>query len=73
MWLDCPLEMVRKRLGEDSTRPLAANRNGLERLFAERRPSYALANHRIDVDTDDPSVSVVAVLLKKKIQRAPKN
>ena len=40
IWLDCPLELVRRRLGEDSTRPLAANRNGLEKLFAERRPWY---------------------------------
>jgi len=53
VWLDCPLEMIRKRLGGDSTRPLAANRNGLEKLFADRRPLYAHANYRIDVDTDD--------------------
>ena len=65
--------MVRKRLGEDSTRPLAANRNGLERLFAERRPSYALANHRIDVDTDDPSVSVERLLALPIFPRAPKD
>jgi len=53
VWLDCPLEMISKRLGGDSTRPLAANRNGLEKLFADRRPLYARANYRIDVDTDD--------------------
>jgi shikimate kinase len=53
LWLDCPLERIRKRLGDDSTRPLAANRNGLEKLFADRRPLYARANYRVDVDTDD--------------------
>ena len=73
VWLDCPLEMVRKRLGEDSTRPLAANRNGLEKLFAERRPSYALADHRIDVDTDDPSISVERLLALPIFPRAPKD
>jgi shikimate kinase len=62
VWLDCPLAIVRQRLGDDSTRPLAANRNGLEKLFAERRSSYALAGHRIDIDTDDPSVSVKRIL-----------
>jgi shikimate kinase len=55
VWLDCPLDTIRKRLGDDSTRPLAANRNGLEKLFADRRPLYARAQHRIDVDTDDVS------------------
>jgi shikimate kinase len=53
IWLDCPLEIIRKRLGDDSTRPLATNRNGLEKLFADRRPLYARANYRVDVDTDD--------------------
>jgi shikimate kinase len=53
VWLDCPLEIIRKRLGDDSTRPLAANRNGLEKLFADRRPHYARADYRIDVNTDD--------------------
>jgi len=33
VWLDCPIETVRRRLGGDSTRPLAANRNGLDKLF----------------------------------------
>jgi shikimate kinase len=62
VWLDCPLETIRKRLGDDSTRPLAANRNGLEELFAERRPLYARANYRIDVDTDDSPEIVRRVL-----------
>jgi len=62
VWLDCPLDLIRKRLGDDSTRPLAADRNGLEELFAERRPSYRLANHRIEVDSDDPSAAVERIL-----------
>jgi shikimate kinase len=52
LWLDCPLETVRRRLGDDNTRPLAANRNGLEKLFADRRPLYERADYRVDVDTD---------------------
>jgi shikimate kinase len=62
VWLDCPLDLIRKRLGDDSTRPLAADRNGLEMLFAERRSSYTLANHRIEVDSDDPSAAVERIL-----------
>ena len=62
VWLDCPLDLVRKRLGDDSTRPLAADRNGLETMFAKRRSSYALANHHIEVDSDDPSAAVERIL-----------
>ena len=62
IWLDCPLELIRKRLGDDSTRPLAVNRNGLEKLFAERRSSYALASHRIAVDSDDPAAAIERIL-----------
>lgn len=70
VWLDCPLEIIRKRLGDDSTRPLAANRNGLEKLFADRCPLYARANHRIDVDTDDVSEIIRRILALPIFQRA---
>jgi shikimate kinase len=53
VWLDCPIETVRRRLGDDTSRPLAANRNGLAQLFEDRRSLYARADYRIDVDTDD--------------------
>jgi shikimate kinase len=72
VWLDCPLEIVHKRLGDDGTRPLAANRNGIEKLFAERRSSYALANHRIEVDTDDSSITVRRLLALPILPHAPK-
>ena len=52
VWLDCPLEIVRRRLGDDTSRPLAANRNGLGQLFDDRRPLYARADYRVNVDTD---------------------
>jgi shikimate kinase len=73
VWLDCPLEMIRKRLGDDSLRPLAANRNCLEKLFAERRPLYARANHRIDIDTDDLPEIVRRILALPIFQRAAKD
>jgi shikimate kinase len=73
VWLDCPLEMIRKRLGDDSTRPLAADRNGLERLFADRRPLYARANYRIEVDTDDLPEIIRRILALPVFQRAAKD
>lgn len=51
VWLDCQLETVRKRLGEDVARPLAQDATALKKLFEDRRPLYARADFRIDVDT----------------------
>ncbi len=53
VWLDCPLELIHRRLGEDTTRPLAANRNGLGTLYEDRRPFYSRADYRVAIDTDD--------------------
>jgi shikimate kinase len=62
LWLDCPMEKVRRRLGDNNTRPLAVNRNGLEQLFKDRRPLYARADYRVDVDTDHVREIVCRIL-----------
>ncbi|MBV8808578.1 MAG: shikimate kinase [Acidobacteriaceae bacterium] len=51
IWLDCTLETVRARLGDGATRPLAADPERLSKLYEDRRPLYARADFRIDVDT----------------------
>jgi shikimate kinase len=51
VWLDCQLETVHQRLGEDVTRPLAQDRGALQKLFEDRRVLYARADFRIEVDT----------------------
>jgi shikimate kinase len=54
VWLDCPLEIVRQRLGDDvSSRPLARNPELLCRLYEDRRPLYSRADFRIDICEDD--------------------
>ncbi|MBV9308204.1 MAG: shikimate kinase [Acidobacteriaceae bacterium] len=53
IWLDCPLERIRKRLGNDTTRPLAADPQRLAQLFEERRPLYSRAHFRVEADCDD--------------------
>jgi len=65
LWLDCNIHTVIRRLGDDTTRPLAANRNGLSKLYDDRRALYSRADYRIDVDTDD------ARELIKRILRLP--
>ncbi len=53
LWLDCTLDTIRTRLGDDATRPLAADRAALAQLFEDRRPLYARADFRVEVDTGD--------------------
>ncbi len=53
VWLDCPIDIVHQRLGSDSTRPLAADRVNLNRLYEDRRPLYSRADFRIDVQDSD--------------------
>jgi len=53
LWLDCPLEIIRRRLGDDVTRPLARDRTGLAQLYENRRPLYSRADFRIEIDSDD--------------------
>lgn len=53
IWLDCTLERVRRRLGDDNTRPLARDQNGLAKLYADRRPLYSRADFRVEIESDD--------------------
>jgi shikimate kinase len=51
VWLDVPFEVVVGRLPADGRRPLAADRQQLERLFALRQTAYAQAHVRVDAGT----------------------
>jgi shikimate kinase len=62
IWLDCPLEIVRRRLGDDVTRPLARDRAGLAQLYEVRRPLYSRADFRIEIDSDDASETASRIL-----------
>jgi shikimate kinase len=62
VWLDCTIETVRKRLGDDAVRPLARDRERLEQLFQDRRPLYSHADFRIEVDCDDVGLIVSRIL-----------
>lgn len=62
VWLDCPFELVAARVARETNRPLARDPERFARLFAERRPLYALAKHRVAVISDDPDEAVTAIL-----------
>jgi shikimate kinase len=61
IWLDCPLEMVQRRVAQASHRPLARDAEKFAALYAARQASYALADLRVSIESDDPAVAVESI------------
>lgn len=65
IWLDVPLEELLARIPIDGSRPLAADRAQMERLFAARVAAYSAARLRIDasgLSADDVADRVLDAL-----------
>jgi len=62
LWLDCPLEVVQRRVAGTSHRPLARDPEQFAALYASRRETYALADAHIAVESDDPEHTVDAIM-----------
>jgi shikimate kinase len=62
IWLDCPFEVVKRRVGDTSDRPLARDPDRFAQLYEARREGYARADYRIAIEDEDPSVAVAALL-----------
>ncbi len=61
IWLDCPLDVARRRVEKDSTRPLARDPERFAELYESRRSSYCGADYRIEFAGDDPEGAVDAI------------
>lgn len=61
VWLDCPLEIARKRVEGCGNRPLARDPQRFEDLYEARKASYARADYRVEVSCDDPEATVAAI------------
>jgi shikimate kinase len=62
VWLDCPFETVQRRVARASHRPLARDPVAFAALYQDRRECYALADIRVPVESDDPEVTVAAMV-----------
>jgi len=62
IWLDAPIELIKRRIEGQNHRPLARNPEAFEALYQARLHSYARADYRVDVRGDDPRPVVEAVL-----------
>ncbi len=48
VWLDCPVEELLHRCASVTDRPLFRDEASFRRLYMERRPTYALADYRVE-------------------------
>jgi len=62
VWLDCPFETVQRRVGQATHRPLARDPQAFAALYHSRRECYALSDLHVPVESDDPEVTVAAIL-----------
>ena len=60
VWLDTDVKILQQRLAGDNSRPLA---NRLETLLASRRPIYARADLRLEINSESPPAQVATNIL----------
>ncbi len=61
VWLDCPLDLVKRRIEGQTHRPLARDPERFAALYRERRASYGKADFR--VEAGDDAAAVVTTIL----------
>ena len=66
IWLDCPLEELRRRCEAINNRPLFKDAASFERLFAQRLPYYQLAEYRIPTAGLTPQ-EIVEQILRQRV------
>ena len=65
LWLDSPIELLLSRCMTMTGRPLFRDESSFRALYAQRLPSYQLADHR--VDSSGKPTQVVAEILRRGI------
>ncbi|MBI3952055.1 MAG: shikimate kinase [Acidobacteria bacterium] len=62
IWLDCPIDIILKRLEGVTDRPLNTSPDRLRELLQSRLPSYAQADFRVDADQAGPETLVEEII-----------
>lgn len=62
IWLDAPLDLIERRVGEQTHRPLARDPEFFRDLYSRRREVYAKCDYRIAIEGDNPNDAVEAIL-----------
>jgi shikimate kinase len=58
IWLDCPYQVVERRVLQCTHRPLARDPQRFAALYESRREHYAQAEIRVSVESDDAEATV---------------
>jgi shikimate kinase len=62
VWIDCPFDVIERRVAAETHRPLARDPVQLRNLFEIRQPAYARADFRVAVEEGDTRAAVSRVL-----------
>jgi shikimate kinase len=62
VWLDCPFDTVKRRVGQATHRPLARDPEAFAALYHSRRGCYELADIHVPVESDDPEAAVAVIM-----------
>jgi shikimate kinase len=62
VWVDCPFETVQHRVAQATHRPLARDPEAFAALYQSRRDYYRLADIHVPITSDDPEITVAAIL-----------
>jgi shikimate kinase len=62
VWLDCPIEIVERRVRGFRHRPLARDPQRMRELYDARRAAYARADYTIPIEGDDARETVARIL-----------
>lgn len=62
IWLDAPLEIIRSRVANSTSRPLARDPEKFEQLFHTRRDAYQKADYRVEVTASGSPGAIQAIL-----------
>jgi shikimate kinase len=62
VWLDVPLEVIRRRIQGFDHRPLARDPEQLRELYEARRAGYARAEFHLEIASDDVVVNVAKIM-----------
>jgi shikimate kinase len=71
VWLDCPFDVVCRRIAAQHhgpVRPLAQDPEKFTALYDARRALYQLADARVAIESDDPEETVSAILSHASIK-----
>jgi shikimate kinase len=62
VWLDCPFDVVQRRIANTTHRPLAQDPQKFAELYEARRGAYGNAEISVKIESDDPEVTVERIM-----------